>query len=111
MNHGLWTKSTKIPTGDYFLVLNKSRYSRYGHCSCIDGRVDKPKLSALKTKTVLTPREAEVMQHVKNGLRNKDIASELNISTETVKKHLQNIFVKLNADNKIQAINKFFAQD
>ena len=43
---------------------------------------------------------------VKNGLSNKAIASQLNISPETVKKHLQNIFEKLGAHNKIQAINK-----
>jgi len=60
----------------------------------------------LKQKVLLTQREQEVMALVKKGLSNKMIADQLNISAETVKKHLQNIFAKLEAGNKIEAINK-----
>jgi len=60
----------------------------------------------LKQIIVLTSREIEVMHLVKNGLTNKVIGDQLQISAGTVKKHLQNIFGKLDASNKIEAINK-----
>jgi DNA-binding NarL/FixJ family response regulator len=43
----------------------------------------------------LTPRETQVLRHVALGLSNKDIGSSLQISVETVKEHVQNIFRKL----------------
>jgi DNA-binding NarL/FixJ family response regulator len=61
----------------------------------------------LKQEPLLTQREKEVMELVKKGLSNKMIAGQLNISAETVKKHLQNIFAKLDAGNKIEALNKW----
>ncbi len=50
------------------------------------------------------------MKLVRMGLPNKGIATELNISAETVKKHLKNIFEKLQARNKIEALNKIEAR-
>jgi DNA-binding NarL/FixJ family response regulator len=64
----------------------------------------------LEKKAALTPREEEVMILVKQGLPNKAIALRLHISAETVKKHLQNIFEKLEASNKIEALNKHNGQ-
>jgi LuxR family maltose regulon positive regulatory protein len=55
---------------------------------------------------MLTTRELEVLGLVKYGAPNKAIAQKLNISAETVKKHLQNIYEKLEASNKIEALNK-----
>jgi LuxR family maltose regulon positive regulatory protein len=40
------------------------------------------------------------------GNLNKEIGSQLNISTETVKKHVKNIYLKIGAHNKIEALNK-----
>ena len=60
----------------------------------------------MKKKAILTRRELEVMQLVKQGLTNKAVAVHLHISAETVKKHLQNIFEKLDAGNKIEALNR-----
>jgi len=48
----------------------------------------------------LTQREAEIAAAVGRGLRNKDIAHELSISEKTVKSHLNNIFRKLEVDNR-----------
>jgi DNA-binding NarL/FixJ family response regulator len=48
----------------------------------------------------------EVMQLVKDGLPNKAIAARLHISSETIKKHVRNIFEKLGATNKIEALNR-----
>jgi two-component system, NarL family, response regulator YdfI len=48
----------------------------------------------------LTQREAEIAEAVGRGLRNKDIARRLSISEKTVKSHLNNIFRKLDVDNR-----------
>lgn len=52
----------------------------------------------------LTPRETEVLQLVSAGNRNREIANRLFVSEETVKGHLRNIFVKLGADDRTQAV-------
>lgn len=55
---------------------------------------------------ILTPREMEVLKALSQGNSYQEIADILFISHETVKKHLKNIYRKLNVKNKIQAINK-----
>ncbi len=49
-----------------------------------------------RSHTELTPREAELLQLIAEGLANKQIASELGISIKTVEKHRQSLMVKLN---------------
>jgi DNA-binding CsgD family transcriptional regulator len=51
-----------------------------------------------------SPREAEVVQLVLSGTKNREIAKKLNISIRTVKTHLFHIFNKTGIDNKIQLI-------
>jgi DNA-binding NarL/FixJ family response regulator len=48
----------------------------------------------------LSAREREVMLLVVGGLRNKEIASQLNMSENTVKVHMQAIFRKLAIRNR-----------
>ncbi len=50
----------------------------------------------------LTARELDVVRHVAEGLPNKDIASRLNITEETVKRHLTNIFDKVGMSNRVE---------
>ena len=50
----------------------------------------------------LTAREREVLGWVSKGLINRDIASQLEISEQTVKNHLKNILQKLHLDNRVQ---------
>jgi LuxR family maltose regulon positive regulatory protein len=52
----------------------------------------------------LTERELEVLQLLAAGRRNRDIAQELVVTQETVKKHLSHIFDKLGAANRTQAV-------
>lgn len=51
----------------------------------------------------LTPREREVLQLVAQGTTNKEIASQLFISENTVKNHIRNILAKLHLQNRVQA--------
>jgi DNA-binding NarL/FixJ family response regulator len=52
----------------------------------------------------LTAREHDVLQHVAQGLHNRDIASALGISDHTVKFHLASIFGKLGASTRTEAV-------
>lgn len=54
----------------------------------------KPKASI--EKSPLTPRQEEVLEHLVNGLRNKEIGKKLYISIRTVEAHRQQIYKKLN---------------
>jgi DNA-binding NarL/FixJ family response regulator len=48
----------------------------------------------------LTKREQQIADGVARGLRNKEIARQLNISEKTVKSHLNNIFQKLGLEGR-----------
>jgi LuxR family maltose regulon positive regulatory protein len=52
----------------------------------------------------LTPRELEVLELLAAGDSNQTIADKLVITVRTVKKHTSNIYGKLNAANRIQAV-------
>lgn len=58
---------------------------------------DKDKISSL------TNRELEVLIQVVNGMFNKEIATNLNISERTVKNHISNIFKKIDVSDRTQA--------
>ena len=53
-----------------------------------------------KMLAVLTQREHQIMRLVSEGLSNKEIARQLNVSEGTVKVHLHNIFQKLEISNR-----------
>lgn len=57
----------------------------------------------LKVIDELTARETMILQFVAEGLTNKEIATTLVISENTVKIHLRNILEKLHLQNRIQA--------
>jgi DNA-binding NarL/FixJ family response regulator len=54
----------------------------------------------------LSTRELEVLGLVAQALSNSQIASRLNLTEATVKRHLRNIFVKLGAVSRLDAVNK-----
>lgn len=54
----------------------------------------------------LSKRELEVLQLIADGLTNAEIARKLYISLSTVKGHATNIFGKLNANNRTQAVSR-----
>jgi DNA-binding NarL/FixJ family response regulator len=52
----------------------------------------------------LTPRELEVLQLVRDGCKNKQIADQLSISENTVNFHIKNIVDKLDANDRTHAV-------
>ena len=52
----------------------------------------------------LTLREREILDLMRRGRKNRDLAGELCIAESTVHKHVQNIFEKLHARNRTEAI-------
>jgi DNA-binding NarL/FixJ family response regulator len=54
------------------------------------------------SESKLTDRETDVLRLVTNGALNKEIASSLNITENTVKYHLRNIMEKLHLRNRAQ---------
>jgi len=61
---------------------------------------------ALQETYQLTGREIEIVTCVGEGLKNAEIADRLFISEVTVKKHIQNIFEKMEINNRTSLIPK-----
>ncbi|MBX2893001.1 MAG: response regulator transcription factor [Saprospiraceae bacterium] len=57
-------------------------------------------------KLGITPREMEVLQLIAQGLTNQEIADRLFVSLNTIKTHTSNVFAKLDAQRRTQAIQK-----
>jgi LuxR family maltose regulon positive regulatory protein len=54
----------------------------------------------------LSERELEVLQHVGRGLSNQEIADKLFLSAGTVKRHMSNIYQKLDVHSRTQALER-----
>jgi NarL family two-component system response regulator LiaR len=61
---------------------------------------------ALLAQTGISKREYEVLELMAQGLSNQEIAEKLFVSLNTVKTHTSNLFVKLDAKRRTQAIQK-----
>ena len=64
--------------------------------------VDKGKIEELG----ISNREYEVLIEISNGLSNKEIGEKLYISESTIKTHVSNLLIKLDAKRRTQAIQK-----
>ncbi len=59
--------------------------------------------AASAIRATLTERELTIFEQLASGKRNRDIADELSLSTNTVHNHIASILAKLHLDNRIQA--------
>jgi len=62
--------------------------------------------STMTNAAHLTGRELDVLQLLKEGLKNKEIADKLFISAKTVDHHISAILVKLDVDSRARAVNE-----
>ncbi len=56
----------------------------------------------------LTTREKEILDQLSKGFLYKEIASNLFISIETVRRHVHNIYEKLHVRSRTDAVNKYY---
>jgi DNA-binding NarL/FixJ family response regulator len=57
-------------------------------------------------KSGISKREAEILLLIHDGLSNQQIADRLFLSENTIKKHISNIFQKLQVDRRTEAVKK-----
>lgn len=84
------------------IILNGDNYIQPELVSNLDHRLSILQMDREKIEH-LTHREIEILIYVANGLINKEIATQLNISERTVKNHLSNIFKKIEVSDRTQA--------
>ncbi|MBC8154863.1 MAG: response regulator transcription factor [Bacteroidetes bacterium] len=58
----------------------------------------------------LTPREREILERLAKGHSHKEVALELFVSPTTVRKHIFNIYEKLQVHSKVEAVNKYLGR-
>lgn len=90
-----------IPLLGYFFAKNKPEICT--NITCMPLIV---LANGVLNQSPLTTRERDVLNLWAKGFQRKKIAETLLLSPETVKKHLHNIYRKLDAHNKVQALTK-----
>ena len=55
---------------------------------------------------MLTPREREILDWIRMGKTNSEISCILGVAVSTIKNHVQRILIKLQVNNRTQAIAK-----
>ena len=62
-----------------------------------------PRRASLRTKELLTRRERQILSLISIGASNDEIADRLNISSNTVRTHVYNLYRKISVPNRMQA--------
>jgi LuxR family maltose regulon positive regulatory protein len=65
-----------------------------------------PAPTSIASGGLLTPKEARILAFLAAGRANKEIARALDIGEQTVKWHLKNVFLKLNAGGRKHAVDR-----
>lgn len=94
MNDVIQKATAKNPSDRYASALEMAVAFR----EAVEGKASEPQIESL------TPRELEVLQHLADGLNNAEIAEAMFIERPTVKWYLRQIYPKLGAENRAQAI-------
>ena len=68
------------------------------------------RLAEFTPRVDLTDREVEVLQLVSGGLSNREVATAIGRTDETVKLHLKNIFAKLGVSDRTEAVTVAIAR-
>ena len=84
------------------IICKGENYIQPSLIPALNNQLDKRDIERDKID-LLTSREYEVWMQVANGMSNKEIATNLNISERTVKNHISNIFKKIDVSDRTQA--------
>ena len=116
-------KSIKAGADGYFLKEVNPKELKEGILETMNGGAAMTPSIAMKTlkllrepivfddckpcnKVNLTSREIEVLEQLSKGLKYDTIADNLFLSAGTIRKHVENIYAKLQVHNKLEAIQK-----
>jgi DNA-binding NarL/FixJ family response regulator len=88
-----------VPSSELVRVVREVQAGRRPMSAAVSTR-----LAEHVTDPRLTPREMDVLRVMARGSRNKEIASELGISDETVQGHVKSILAKLNVNDRTAAV-------
>jgi len=80
------------------------RFLRAGTAMDYTSRASGAPTSLPAASNGLTPREVQVLRQVAAGSTNKEIASELGVAVSTVERHLVNLYTKIGARGRADAI-------
>ena len=85
----------------FFIGVYLNKRSLHKNTSSASPEIDHKKIMQLG----ISNREYEVLLEIAKGLSNKEIANRLFISESTVKTHVSNVLIKLDAKRRTQAIS------
>lgn len=74
--------------------------------ACYGGTADPLNIPPAALETLLTPKEYAIFRHMEVGMDNAAIAATLEISMGTLKAHINRIYSKLQAKNRLEAIKR-----
>lgn len=116
---GYFTKDMNVPSlmeglkaiqkGRYWIHPNISNNfaNEYFSQTSTEGHVKgKMRASIKRPMNLFTEREYQVLELLASGYNNQRISKELEVTQSTVKNHVTNIFVKMNVDDRTQAVIK-----
>lgn len=75
-----------------------------GEPAALSDQADRTDRRMLPSRSLLTPRECDVLRHLANGMTAADCAAALNVSPKTVDNHKQRIFSKLGVQSQAHAV-------
>lgn len=107
---GYFERARKAGVNGYLLKDSPSEELANSIRVIMDGRrIYAPELvdMAYEEENPLTDRESQVLELIANGKNTKEIASELFITTGTVRNYISVILDKLDVGNRIEAISRF----
>ncbi len=100
------TPPSDILEGLRMVMRGSSVFSSTVSANIIQGYLHSPYNRAKKNRDSLTAREAEVLQLIADGRTNDDVADALGVTVKAIQVHLTNLYAKLDAKNRTEAVVK-----
>ncbi len=99
------TGSAALKHGDVVKFGNiETRFEDRGANMQGDDDTEVLEIEQAESKPILSPRQSEVLDFLKDGLTNPEIAEKLGVTERTVKAHCQEVFDRLGARNRTAAV-------
>ena len=94
-----------VPLGDLYAAIKQAavRGKVRSHAALLKNTVPVTAIPKSERLAKLTRRELDVLEEIRRGMTNREIALRLGVSTTTVNKHVHRVLAKLGARNRAQA--------